>query len=259
MSISLKKATPEESKELADICKRAFDTDRFYGAPNSEGGPVGYDDPEWQSRAMKWNDYYCVYLDERIVGGIIIDHVNDEHCVLERIFIDPDDHRKGIGTSALIKAEELYAAAKVWTLGTPKWNMRTKAFYESLGYVQVGIEADPEMEGVWYQKTIDPDDPYMMPSVKDLRDGQQNIDIEGRIVGVSKPRNVKSRKGKDLRVANAVLEDETEQITLVLWNEQIDLVEVGDIIRVENGYINSFRGELQLTKGFAGRIIHLNS
>jgi replication factor A1 len=40
-----------------------------------------------------------------------------------------------------------------------------------------------------------------------------------------------------------------------LWNEQIDSFNVNDEIRIENGYVTSFRGEAQLNVGRYGRLI----
>ncbi|PVX23040.1 MAG: hypothetical protein CW716_13080 [Candidatus Bathyarchaeum sp.] len=55
-------------------------------------------------------------------------------------------------------------------------------------------------------------------------------------------------------VADATIEDETGKITLTLWNDQIAQVSVGDRIRIENGYIKSFRDVLQLNSGKYGTL-----
>lgn len=57
-------------------------------------------------------------------------------------------------------------------------------------------------------------------------------------------------------MANAILRDKSGEITLVLWNTQIPQVETGDRIRIEFGYVNCFRNNLQLNIGY-GRIIKL--
>jgi replication factor A1 len=62
------------------------------------------------------------------------------------------------------------------------------------------------------------------------------------------------RSGKEARVADSTLEDETGTVKLSLWNEQIDEVKVGDRVRIENGYTNTFRGDLQLNVGYYGRL-----
>lgn len=252
-------AEKEEAVQLASICKRAFDTDAKVGAPGSEpGGPPGYDSEDAQIRFMKIFDYFTIFQDNTIMGGIIVNSVNAEHKVMERIFVNPDVHREGIGTKACQMLWECYPDAKLWTLGTPEWNTRTKQFYEKLGFTQIGWDYSiPQWRGRWYQWIVDPSNPYEMPPLKKLKKGMQNVTVEGEIKEISEVRMVRSRRGKPLSVANAALEDETGRIVLVLWNEQIKWVTIGDEIRVENGYVNDYRGINQLNVGKIGRLIIL--
>ena len=39
-----------------------------------------------------------------------------------------------------------------------------------------------------------------------------------------------------------------------LWNEQIDTVKAGSRIKIENGYVTSFKGEIQLNVGRFGKL-----
>jgi replication factor A1 len=39
-----------------------------------------------------------------------------------------------------------------------------------------------------------------------------------------------------------------------LWNENISKVAVNDTIEIQNGYVDSFRGELQLNVGRYGKL-----
>lgn len=256
--VSVVKASEEDAERLTEICERAFNTDVDVGAP-IEGGPPGYDSSDFQIWAMRVMEYYKVILDETIVGGVIVGSMIGEHKVLERIFVDPDYFRKGIGTRAMELIFERYPDAKLWTLGTPEWNVRNKQFYEKLGFVQVGWDlAEPRWRGIWYERVMDPSDKYEMVKIGSLRDGMRNIDVEGDILEKSMARVVRSRTtGRDLSVANASITDDTGSIVLVLWNEQIKQVKVGDRVRIENGYVNSFRGVTQLNVGRTGRLIHL--
>lgn len=258
--VSLIQAGEEDVDVLADICKRAFETDVDVGAPGEPGGPPGYDTAEAQIRLMKYLDYYKILLDDRIVGGVLVGSSGEQHRVLERIFVDPTLFRKGIGTRAMELAHGLYPDAKLWTLGTPEWNVRTKAFYEKLGYVQVGWDlADPKWRGVWYERVVDPSDPYVMKGIGNLKDGMKNVDVEGEILEKAMARQVRSRRRRweTLVVANAGYGDDTGRIVLVLWNEQVKQVKVGDRVRVENGYVGSYRGVNQLNAGRAGKLINL--
>jgi replication factor A1 len=91
--------------------------------------------------------------------------------------------------------------------------------------------------------------------IKDLVDGMKRVDVEGKIVEKGDPREVKSRfKDETYRIVDAVLADESGSIKLTLWNEQIEQVNVGDNIKVENGYVTSFKGEAQLNVGKFGKL-----
>jgi len=91
--------------------------------------------------------------------------------------------------------------------------------------------------------------------IKDLRNGMSKVTLVAKVLEISEPRNVVSRfSGRPLRVADAIIGDETGTIKLSLWNEQIDQVNVNDTIKIENGYVNSFRGKLQLNVGRYGKL-----
>jgi len=96
----------------------------------------------------------------------------------------------------------------------------------------------------------------IMP-ISSLRDGLNNVIVEGKVVEKSFPRMVRSKKtGEVLTVANAALEDGSGRIVMVLWNKQFEVVKVGARVRVENGYINSYSGVTQLNLGY-GRLVSL--
>jgi replication factor A1 len=81
----------------------------------------------------------------------------------------------------------------------------------------------------------------------------KRVTVEANIVEKGEPRQVRSRyKDETYNVADAVVADETGSIKLTLWNEQIDQVEVGNKIKIENGYVTSFKGEIQLNVGKFG-------
>ena len=94
-----------------------------------------------------------------------------------------------------------------------------------------------------------------MVTIKDLHDGMKRVDVEAKVVEKSDPREVKSRyKDETYKIVDAVVADETGSIKLTLWNEQIDMVSVGDNIKIENGYVTSFKSELQLNVGKFGKL-----
>lgn len=83
----------------------------------------------------------------------------------------------------------------------------------------------------------------------------RRVNVEAKVIEKAEPREVSSRyTNEKYTVAEAIIEDDTGTIKLSLWNEQIDQVNVGDTVRVENGYTRSFREELQLNAGKYGTL-----
>ena len=91
--------------------------------------------------------------------------------------------------------------------------------------------------------------------IKDLKNGMKSISIEAKVVEKTAPRQVLSRyKDEMYNVATAIVSDGTGQIKLTLWNDQINQVEVNDTVKINQGYITSFKGEIQLNVGKYGTL-----
>jgi replication factor A1 len=92
-------------------------------------------------------------------------------------------------------------------------------------------------------------------AIKELQDGMKRVSVEAQVVEKGDVREVKSRfKDETYRIVDAVLADESGSVKLTLWNEQIEMVNVGDKIKIENGYVTSFKGEVQLNVGKFGKL-----
>lgn len=89
--------------------------------------------------------------------------------------------------------------------------------------------------------------------ISDLRPGTGSVDLEAEVVSISEPRVI-NKYGRELRVADVTIRDETGTIVLALWNENIDKVSEGAKVRVENGYVNTWQDKVQLTLGRFGKI-----
>lgn len=91
--------------------------------------------------------------------------------------------------------------------------------------------------------------------IKELRNGMRKVEVEAKVVEKTPTREVMSKyKDVVLRVAAVMVSDDTGQIKLTLWNDQIEQVNVEDKVKVENGYITTFRGEMQLNVGRYGKL-----
>lgn len=89
--------------------------------------------------------------------------------------------------------------------------------------------------------------------IKDLQPRQGKVEITGTIIEKSDAREISSANFSG-RVCNAKLQDTTGTIKLSLWNDQTTLVSVGDTIKISNGYVSEYQGEMQLSTGKFGKM-----
>ena len=93
--------------------------------------------------------------------------------------------------------------------------------------------------------------------ISELSPRQGDVDITVEIASIEEPREF-NKFGKPGKVANAVIKDDSGEMKLTLWNEQIDSVKVGDTVHIQKGYVNEWKGEKQLTTGKFGTIDVVN-
>ena len=89
--------------------------------------------------------------------------------------------------------------------------------------------------------------------IKDLKPKMGNVDVVVDVIDVGEAREFQ-KFGKPGRVATAIAKDETGDVKLTLWNEDIDKVKSGDKVHLTNGYVNEWQGEIQLTTGRMGKM-----
>lgn len=89
--------------------------------------------------------------------------------------------------------------------------------------------------------------------ISELRSGQGNVEVEGVISELGDTRAF-NKYGRELKVANAILKDDSGAIKLSLWNDDVMRFKEGDRIKIVNGYVSEFQGEKQLTSGKFGRM-----
>jgi len=90
--------------------------------------------------------------------------------------------------------------------------------------------------------------------IVELKPGMRRVDVIAKVVELGQSREVTTRAGEQSRVADAVVTDDSGTVKLTLWNEQIDQVKVNNTVKIENGYVTSFRGETQLNVGRYGKL-----
>jgi len=92
-----------------------------------------------------------------------------------------------------------------------------------------------------------------MGKISELAADSRKVEIQGKIVQKEESREVSTKFGRK-KVCNAVIEDESGSIMLVLWEADVDKINEGDTVKVENGYVNEWKGTLQLNIGQYGKL-----
>lgn len=73
---------------------------------------------------------YNIIYEERIVGGVVIEiHPDTNRNILSLLFINVDEHNKGIGAAAWQSVEQLHPETEVWETCTPYFEIRNIHFY----------------------------------------------------------------------------------------------------------------------------------
>jgi replication factor A1 len=88
-------------------------------------------------------------------------------------------------------------------------------------------------------------------NVKDLKENTPIDEITLTVTDKELPRDV---KGGSLRVCNLKGKDETGEVKITLWNDDIDRVTVGDKIKITEGWTSSFQDQLQVSAGRRGNL-----
>ena len=91
--------------------------------------------------------------------------------------------------------------------------------------------------------------------VSELKANKNVDEIVLKIVDKKEPREVFRRYGGTAKVCDLIGEDdEGERVQITLWNDEIDMVEVNDIIKITDGWVKEWNNQLQISTGRSGKI-----
>jgi len=89
--------------------------------------------------------------------------------------------------------------------------------------------------------------------ISDLKEGQNNVELQAKVAQKGEVRQVQTRFGPR-EVADDVIEDETGQVKLTLWGDDIKKTKIGDTVTIAGGYVKAWQGDLQVGIGRNGSI-----
>jgi ssDNA-binding replication factor A large subunit len=81
--------------------------------------------------------------------------------------------------------------------------------------------------------------------ISKLVPGMTNVQLLAKVIAKDAPRTVKTKYGQ-AKVCDATLKDETGQVGLTLWSDQISKVKVGDEVVIKGAYTSEWQGEVKL-------------
>lgn len=81
--------------------------------------------------------------------------------------------------------------------------------------------------------------------ISKLVPGMTNVSLLARVISKDEPRSVNTKYGST-RVCDALLKDETGQIGLTLWSEQISKIKEGDEVEIRGAFTSEWQGEVKL-------------
>ena len=90
-----------------------------------------------------------------------------------------------------------------------------------------------------------------MAKIKELEARKGFDEITAEVISKSDARDV--RNG-ELKVADAEIKDDSGSIKLTLWNDEIEKVQSGDIVKITKGWVNEFQGNLSVSAGKFGTL-----
>lgn len=88
--------------------------------------------------------------------------------------------------------------------------------------------------------------------IKDLTPSSRRVNVLGKVVSISEPKEIQTRFGEAKSVTEVILADETGKITLSLWGDQAQQASDGKTLYIDNGYISLVRGHMRLNVGKYG-------
>ena len=96
---------------------------------------------------------------------------------------------------------------------------------------------------------------FVKAKIEELKVGMKHVNLEARVVEIPKPKMVYTKwSQRPGYVSNVLIADKTGTIRISLWNENINKVSEGDLIKIEDFKVSSFNGAPQLRMGRTGKI-----
>ncbi len=88
--------------------------------------------------------------------------------------------------------------------------------------------------------------------LSELRPGMENVDLMVELMSLEEPRKVTTYSGLEHTLVEGLVKDGSASMRLTVWNEKIEELEgigAGDMLRLVDCFVTSFKGELSINVG----------
>jgi replication factor A1 len=138
------------------------------------------------------------------------------------------------------------------------------------GYTKEDLNGEPELHiGSRTRVILNPPDikPEQFPEVEtqirkiaELQDGMPSVDVLCKVMRIYEVREFTRDDGSTGRVVNLVVADDTGRARLVLWGDDVSMVEEGkisegDVLKVVKGYVKVRMNEPEIHVGRFGKVV----
>jgi len=87
----------------------------------------------------------------------------------------------------------------------------------------------------------------------EVKPGMRNLDLELKIIQMDEPREFDTEKGQG-RVVTAIGEDDSGEVKVSFWDDEIEKIEEGDIVNIQSGYSRLFKDDVHVSVGRYGEL-----
>jgi replication factor A1 len=131
-------------------------------------------------------------------------------------------------------------------------NLKVKEFMEEHGNL-LGEDAAIATIARDLGIDMDFDDEEYGFTIKDIAEGQRNVEITGKIMDISEVKEFTRKSDNSVgKVRSIIIADNTGSIRLTLWNDKVELVSglnKGDVVEIKNAFSRKWNNRIELNGG----------
>ena len=91
-------------------------------------------------------------------------------------------------------------------------------------------------------------------NIDELKPGMDHVNVKVKVLNISESKKIITGTAIQHDILEVEVEDDTGSMMLVLWNEKVLPIKIGDALQIENGFVSSFKGKWRINVGKYGGI-----